>query len=75
MDDILGWIGVSLMLVAYLLATLNIFSAMGWGYQLMNLAGGVTLLYVFLKKKIWFTVVLEIVWCLIGIIAIIKLLI
>jgi hypothetical protein len=70
--DILGWIGVLLLLLAYYLVTQKIVSPIGLNYNLINLSGASMLCVVFVKKKIWSNLFLEIVFISIALIAIYK---
>lgn len=73
-DETIGWIGISLILIAY---SLNMFEVMGVdsiSYLLMNIIGSLGVVYISLKKKAYQPEVLNIVWILIALVAMIKLL-
>ena len=70
--DILGWIGMILVLVAYgLLSSGKIKN--GKLYQTINIAGAICMAIGVYPKNAWFSFALQVVWAIIGIIAIIKL--
>ena len=73
-DETIGWIGIALILAAY---SLNMFEVMGVdsiSYLLMNIIGSLGVVYISLKKKAYQPEVLNIVWILIALVAMIKLL-
>lgn len=70
--DILGWIGMILVLVAYLLLSLNKISN-GKLYQLLNLLAACFMAIGLLPKDAWFSFTLQVIWGIIAIIALIKL--
>ena len=71
--DILGWIGMVLVLVAYGLLSTNKIPN-GKLYQILNIIAAIFMAIGLLPKNAWFSFTLQIVWALIGIIAIIKIL-
>ena len=70
--DIIGWIGMVLVLAAYILLSLGKIKN-GYFYQFLNLAAGVLMAIGLFPKNAWFSFTLQIVWALIAIISIIKL--
>ena len=70
--DILGWIGMVLVLVAYGLLSTNKIPN-GKIYQILNIIAAIFMAIGLLPKNAWFSFTLQIVWALIGIIAIVKL--
>jgi hypothetical protein len=71
-EDILGWIGMLLVLCAYSLISLGVFIAQSFEYILMNAVGSLFLLYLALKKKALPLVFLNGVWILISLISLIR---
>ncbi len=69
--DIIGWIGMILMLLAYLLLSTGKIKN-GIAYQLINLLAAIAMGIGLFPKNAWFSFVLEIIWGLIAIISIIK---
>ncbi|MBR5647897.1 hypothetical protein IKW73_03140 [Candidatus Saccharibacteria bacterium] len=70
--DIIGWIGMVLVLVAYILLSLGKIKN-GYFYQFLNLAAGTLMAIGLFPKNAWFSFTLQIIWGLVAIIAIIKL--
>ena len=71
--DILGWIGMILVLLAYaLLSTSKIEN--GMLYQILNLVAAILMAIGLYPTKAWFSFALQIVWALVALIAIIKIL-
>lgn len=71
--ELFGWYGFLALMMAYALVSFKIISGDSWIYQLLNLTGSIGLLLIAVNKKVYQSVVLNIIWSMIGIIAIIKL--
>lgn len=69
--DVIGWIGMILILLAYGLLSTNKIKN-GYTYQILNLLAAIFMGIGVYPKKAWFTFVLEIIWALIAIISMIK---
>ena len=69
--DILGWIGMVLVLIAYGLLSANKISN-GKLYQGLNVLVAVFMAIGLLPKNAWFSFALQVAWAIIGIVAIIK---
>ena len=70
--DILGWIGMILVLVAYGLLSTNKVEN-GKLYQMLNLIAATFMAIGLFPTKAWFSFTLQVIWALIAIVAIIKL--
>ena len=70
--DVIGWIGMILILLAYALLSLGKIKN-GIIYQLINLLAGVFMAIGVFPKKVWFSFTLEIIWSIIAIVSLIKL--
>ena len=70
--DILGWIGMILVLVAYGLLSTNKVEN-GKLYQMLNLIAAIFMAIGLFPTKAWFSFTLQVIWALIAIVAIIKL--
>lgn len=70
LSEILGWYGAVAILGAYALVSFSLITANGLIYQLLNLTGALGLMAVAYYKKVYQSVLLNIVWSVIGIIAI-----
>lgn len=71
--EILGWIGTFLVLGAYFLVSFGWLDGESLIFQLMNIFGSLGLLAIAFSKKVYQSVVVNIVWILIGLVAMAKL--
>ena len=69
--DISGWIGMILVLIAYILLSTNKLKN-GATYQLLNLLAAVLMAIGLYPKNAWFSFTLQVVWGIVAIIAILK---
>ena len=69
--DIIGWIGMILVLIAYILLSNNKINN-GITYQVLNLLGGICMAIGLFQKNAWFSFSLQIIWSLIAVKTIIK---
>ena len=69
--DIVGWIGMILVLIAYSLLTANKIGN-GKAYHMLNLLAAILLAIGIFPKDAWFSFALQIVWALVAIVALIK---
>jgi len=69
--DILGWAGMLLVLLAYILLSTNKINN-GRVYQVLNLSGALFLAIGLFPKNAWFSFSLQIVWGCVAIAAIVK---
>ena len=70
--DILGWIGMIIILIAYDLLSTNKIEN-GKLYQTLNLIAATFMAIGLFPTKAWFSFTLQVIWALIAIIAIVKL--
>ena len=70
--DVIGWIGMILILLAYALLSTNKIEN-GLIYQTLNLIAGILMAIGLFPKSAWFSFVLQIIWSLVALISIIKL--
>lgn len=70
--EVLGWYGMSALIVAYALASFSAVSADGLVYQLLNLTGSLGLLVIAAVKGVTQSVLLNLFWMAIGVVAIAK---
>jgi len=73
-DEIIGWYGTAAIVMAYILLSFNVMQA-GIVYQLMNVTGAIGIFYISFKKKAWQPGVLNLIWALIALVALISILI
>lgn len=69
--DILGWIGMILVLLAYALLSTNKINN-GKIYQSINFIAAVLMAIGLFPTKAWFSFTLQIIWALIAIISFVK---
>lgn len=70
--DIIGWIGMILVLLAYILLSTNKIKN-GMKYQFLNLVAATLMAVGLFPKNAWFSFVLQVIWGAIAIITIIRL--
>lgn len=71
--ELAGWYGTVAIISAYALVSFDAISARSFLYQILNVTGAVGIIVISAKKKVSQSVVLNIFWALIGLIAIISL--
>ena len=69
--DVLGWIGMVLVLIAYGLLSANKITN-GKLYQILNILASIFMAIGLLPKNAWFSFALQVAWAIIGVVAIIK---
>jgi len=73
-DEIIGWYGVLVILVAYALNAFNYITTTSIYYLLLNITGAAGIVYISIKKRAYQPAVLNLIWAIIALIVIIKLL-
>lgn len=73
--EIIGWYGVVAIFMAYLLVSYSVIIPQSYVYQVLNLTGGIGIILVSFHKKNYQPAVLNIIWSVIAISAIIMLLV
>lgn len=68
--ELCGWYGMCALIFAYALVSFSIISADGLAFQLLNLSGAIGLMVVAASKGVVQSVLLNIFWMLIGLVAI-----
>ena len=74
-DETIGWYGTFAILIAYALVSFNYLSSSTLLYQILNGTGALGLIFISFKKKAYQPGVLNIIWAIIALIAIINMLI
>ena len=72
--EIVGWYGAGAILLAYILNTFNAVDSSNWIYQLLNLTGAIGIVVISLSKGAKQPAVLNLVWALVALVAIVQLL-
>ncbi len=70
--DIIGWIGMILVLVAYILLSTNKIKN-GLLYQFLNLVAAIFMAVGLFPKNAWFSFALQVIWGIVAIISIVRL--
>ena len=71
-DEAIGWTGAILLMGAYMLSSFGFLSAQSYPYQLLNIFGALFIIYISYKKQAYQSVILNLMWFIIGIIAFIQ---
>lgn len=69
--DIIGWIGMVLVLLAYALLSTNRIKN-GIFYQVLNLIAGTCMAIGLYPKNAWFSFTLQVIWAIVALVSIIK---
>lgn len=72
MTEIVGWYGTVAIIGAYALSSFNIISPQTIIYQLLNVTGAMGIVVVSFNKKVYQPAVLNIIWTIIGAVALLK---
>jgi hypothetical protein len=73
--EIIGWYGTIAIVGAYALVSFNAIAADGWIYQVLNLTGAIGIIVISLIKRARQSVVLNLFWAAIAIVALARLII
>ena len=68
-----GWYGITAILLAYALVSLQIILVESYGFQLLNLTGAIALIIISSARHIKQLMVLNSIWALVAMISIIRL--
>lgn len=71
-DEIIGWYGTVAIIMAYALLSFGSIMSTDLMYQILNGTGAIGIVYVSFKKKAYQPGVLNVIWAMIAIIAIIN---
>ena len=70
--EIIGWYGTVAIVGAYALSSFNILSPQDIIYQILNLTGALGIVIISLRKKTYQPAVLNIIWTIIALIALLQ---
>lgn len=73
-SELAGWYGTGAILAAYALLSFKVIESDGLVYQLLNLSGAVGIIIIGIYKNVAQSIVLNLVWSAIAIVAIINIL-
>ncbi len=69
--DLIGWIGMIMVLIAYVLLSTNKIKN-GYLYQILNLIAGICMAIGLFPKNAWFSFTLQVIWSLVAVWSIVK---
>ena len=72
LSEIVGWYGTFAIVGAYALSSFNIISSQSLIYQLLSVTGAIGIAVISLRKKTYQPAVLNIIWTIIGLVALAK---
>ncbi len=72
--NVIGWYGVTAILMAYILLNADIVQVRDYSYQLLNLTGAIGLLLVSAYHKDYQPAILNLIWAIIACAALVRLL-
>ncbi len=75
LEEIIGWYGTVAIVLAYALVSFEFIAPSSLLYQILNATGAIGIVYISFKKKAYQPGVLNIIWTVIALIAIIQLLV
>ena len=70
--EAIGWYGTVAIVLAYLLVSFGMLDSNGLPYQLLNLSGAIGIVSISLQKRAYQPAVLNIIWSMIALVAIVK---
>jgi hypothetical protein len=70
--EVIGWYGAAAIILAYLMVSFGMLDSKGLIYQTLNLSGAVGIVFISLQKKAYQPAVLNIIWSVIALVAIVK---
>lgn len=73
MDELIGWLGMAAIIIAYALVSFGWLSAQTFVYQILNGLGALGIVFISFKKKTYQPGVLNAIWAVIAAIAIVQL--
>ncbi len=71
--EIAGWYGAFAILLAYILVSFELITAKGATFQLLNLTGAIGIIIIAVYKNVKQSVVLNVVWAVVAIVALVDL--
>ena len=71
-SEIVGWYGTVAIVLAYALLSFGMMTADSFMYQLLNFTGAIGIVVISLLKKAYQPATLNIIWAVIGLVALVK---
>lgn len=72
--EMAGWYGIAAIVGAYFLVSFKIIDADSFVFQLLNLSGAIGVIWISLVKRLTQTVVLNVVWAVVALVALTQML-
>ncbi|MFA6160854.1 MAG: hypothetical protein WCT54_01650 [Patescibacteria group bacterium] len=72
-DTMVGWFGIGAILLAYTLLTFGVLKSNDLTYMILNLVGSIGILIISFAKKAYQPAVLNIIWSVVALIALVRL--
>lgn len=70
--EICGWYGIAAILVAYACVSFGVIDSQHYLYQVLNFTGAIGVIIVSIYKRVWQTLVLNVVWVIIAIVGLVR---
>lgn len=70
-----GWYGMTAIVMAYALVSFQAISSAGWLFQILNLTGSIGIIVISTIKKVRQSVMLNVFWAIIAVVALVRLII
>jgi hypothetical protein len=70
--EIFGWYGTCAIVLAYILSSFSVLSPTSLTYQIFNVTGALGIVTISLHKKAYQPAILNIIWCTIALVAIVR---
>lgn len=70
--EIAGWYGALAIITAYALVSFELINSNGLAYQLLNLTGAIGVIIIAIHKRVKQSIVLNVFWSLVAIIALVR---
>lgn len=71
--EAIGWHGPVALILAYALVSFDVIRAESYAFQLLNLTGAIAIIVISAAKKVYQSVVLNIFWSIIAVVALVRL--
>ncbi len=72
LDEIIGWYGATALISAYALISFGVLTVEQFIYPFLNVTGAIGIVYISIKKRAYQPAALNLIWTIIGLIALIK---
>ncbi len=72
--EIFGWVGTAMILLAYILSNFGVLNSASLVYQVLNIVGAFAIVYHSFIKRDFQPMVLNIIWALVAVLAVVKVL-